>query len=345
MIDRARILVRNGNRRRRIGSDQRITGIAVHGKSGRLVQGGHVTSSANQPDQTSMTHVLQVQQLPEIVIADKRLGRNINHDERSRRYSAPVSDQPLHSVRHLRYVPVFDQGDVGSCTGNAALGALGTEPLYEGVSQLGVTFNEQVALRLYSQATLVDPFEGAYLPTDTGSDGLSVAKVLHSNGWISGYQHALSFAAVLTALQTAPVIAGIGWYEGFDTPDQDGVVTLSGQLRGGHEIVLDGIDVERQLLWATNSWSPSWGVNGTFAFTWNDFKRLLANDGDVTILIPHNQDAPTPGPVPDPTTTLQDYQLIAAMDPWQKTIWSRVTKAGKAKEAYLTWKRNKGYAS
>ena len=50
------------------------------------------------------------------------LGRLIEHDERSRRYAFDASKVKLASVHHERRVPVLDQGDLGSCTGNAMTG-------------------------------------------------------------------------------------------------------------------------------------------------------------------------------------------------------------------------------
>jgi len=298
------------------------------------------------PDNSGMTFVLEIAHIPELVVPGRRLGRHVLHDERSKQYAVEArSTSTLRSVRHQRHVPIFDQGDLGSCTGNAALGALGTGSLYDSVSSKGINFSEDTAISIYSAATRLDSFSGAYPPADTGSDGLSVAKALKNNGWISGYQHALSLQAALTALQTAPVIVGVDWYEGFDEPDSDGLVTLSGQARGGHEFVLDGVDVDNKRVYATNSWGESWGQQGHFCFSWGDLSDLLSADGDVTVFVPLTQPAPTPTPVPTPTPSLPgeaaDSALVAAMDPWEKTIVSRVTKAGKAKAAYDAWKAAK----
>lgn len=39
-----------------------------------------------------------------------------------------------------------------------------------------------------------------------------------------------------------PVMAGINWYSDMFDPDKDGVVHVGGELAGGHEILLIGID-------------------------------------------------------------------------------------------------------
>jgi hypothetical protein len=70
------------------------------------------------------------------------------------------------------------------------------------------------AEHLYSDATKIDPWTGEWLPDDTGSDGLSIAKVLLTRGLISGYQHATTLEAALTALAQRPVMIGSSWLRG-----------------------------------------------------------------------------------------------------------------------------------
>src|SRR5690349_5171214 len=94
------------------------------------------------------------EQIPEIRIEGRRLGRNIDHDERSKAFPAMVA--PLRTARHGRHCLPFDQGDLGSCTGNAMAGALMTDPLYVQGRDLG----EKDAVELYSEATSLDQFDG-----------------------------------------------------------------------------------------------------------------------------------------------------------------------------------------
>lgn len=262
-----------------------------------------------------MPHILEVQRLPETIVPGKRLGRHVLHDSRSKRFAVQPRRGGWKTVRHVRHVPVWDQGDLGSCTGNAALGALGTGRLYEAAKGYNVPFTEETAVGVYSAATKIDPYEGTYLPTDTGSDGLSVAKVLHKNGWISGHRHALSLDAALTGLQDDAVITGTVWPEGFDEPDADGLVKYEGQERGGHEYVVDEMDVENRLVWFTNSWGLGYGKNGRACMTWETWGKLLANHGDVTVLVPLTQPAPTPQDPPAPGLDV-DKILASAAHEW-----------------------------
>ena len=63
------------------------------------------------------------------------LGRHVNHDPRSRRFAFRAQQATLAPVFHERHVPIFDQGSLGSCTGNAALGILATGPYWDAEPQ------------------------------------------------------------------------------------------------------------------------------------------------------------------------------------------------------------------
>lgn len=232
-----------------------------------------------------------------------RLGRHINWDPRSLRYLV----QPTGVVRTQfwsRRIPILDQGNLGSCTGNATVGVLGTEPYYSDLTPVQrQTLNEDEAVRLYSTATQLDDFPGTYPPDDTGSTGLDVAKAAVKLGFLSGYQHITSIAAAQTAIVSGPFIVGTNWYSGMDNPDANGLVHVTGSIRGGHEYECFGYDHEHELWWFCNSWGTSWGKDGTFCYSTDDFAKLLSQQGDATTFVPATQPAPQPQPTPTPTPT------------------------------------------
>ena len=210
------------------------------------------------------------------------LGRHVEHDPASRGFAVPLEQPaPLQSVRWARRSPVFDQGQVGSCTGNAAAGWLATDNAQR-PGQEGLT--ETHAVTIYSKATHLDRVKGIYPPTDTGSSGLAACKAMVRLGLTAGpYRHAFGLGHALHALQTGPALVGMTWLTGCDTPDPSGRVHYTGTVRGGHEILADGYDADLGLVHFTNSWGPSWGKDGTFCMSVEDFGKALADHGDVTV--------------------------------------------------------------
>lgn len=258
---------------------------------------------------------------------DMRLGRHVLHDSRSKRYAVDTTGLKPKTVRWVRRVDPFDQGELGSCTGNAAVGCLGTEPFYDtaAVQALGVAIAEKLAVDVYSEATSIDPYQGQYPPTDTGSDGLSVAKVLKSRGLIAGFMHTFSFDQFVLAMQKVPAITGVNWYSTFDDPSPDGIVDImpGARIRGGHEFEVAGVNVEEGLVECINSWGPDWGDHGRFYIPFNTYRRLLAEQGDVTYFVPGEMPAPTPTPDPTPPTpdyTPSDLELWLASKKWAKAL-------------------------
>lgn len=236
--------------------------------------------AADQPAPAAA--VVKVQEIP--ARASKTggsLGRHVEHDERSRGYAIEARPEwapALASQKWTRRSPVFNQGGLGSCTGNAAAGWVATDnAARKGKARMG----EKDAVVVYEKATTLDNIAGVYPPDDTGSSSLGAAKALRALGYCTGYSHAFSLSAALTALQSGPFITGIAWRTGCDTPDAAGLVRYTGSVRGGHEILCDEIDVENKLVGFTNSWGRGWGAKGRFYMSWDDFGRALADQGDV----------------------------------------------------------------
>lgn len=269
-----------------------------------------------------------------------RLGRHVNHDPRSLRYVVPkaVVDK---TVKWNRRVPAFDQGNLGSCTGNAEAGCLGTDPFFSTLPNLQI--NEDLAVKLYSLATKIDPYSGSYPPDDTGSDGLSVSKAAKQLGYISGYVHATSVDGCKTMIQQGPFIVGSDWTTNMDAAGSDGIIPnpAGGSVRGGHEYECFARDAEADLWWFWNSWGVTWGFNGTFAYNSAGLAALLLRGGDATQSVPITAPAPTPTPTPTPT----DQDLVdwwKATEPWAIEHHSTHSIAGIAAHACLDLADKKG---
>lgn len=267
-----------------------------------------------------------VVQIPEQPDLPYRLGRSVNHDERSRAFPfrAPVG-QELHSVRWHRAVPIFDQGNLGSCTGNAAAGWLATaNSLRPGLTNDahrdgGTRIDEQYAIGIYCRATVIDPFDGEYPPTDSGSDGLSVTKVIQERGFVDSYRHAFDVDSALAALMEGPVLVGTIWRRGMFDPDARGLVQPVGDIVGGHEYLLVGYDSDRTEVLFANSWGTGWGDQGHGRMTVDTLRELLAEDGDATV--PHALVAAPSDPVSPPPFSLTS--LLRLVLAWLRGLAGR----------------------
>lgn len=216
----------------------------------------------------------------------RALGRNLvpEHDERSRlpQFAARRASR-LVSVLHEHRGPVLDQGSLGACVGYAVTQVINTGPFVAapGRSEL---LDARAADALYSHATTLDRYPGAWPGTDTGSSGLAGAKAAKKLGFVAWYGHAFGGVQARQALVHAPIAIGIPWFEGMFEPTADGFVEPSGDVVGGHEIAVIGMDVDRKTVTILNSWGPGWGDDGTALMRWAVLDDLLAQGGDVTLL-------------------------------------------------------------
>ena len=98
------------------------------------------------------------------------LGRLVDHDERSRNYQARRA-AAHRSVLWGHHAPVLDQGELGSCTGNATAQLINTD--YFAKSRKSGYLTENDAVAIYSAATKLDGIpHNTYPPIDGGSSGL-----------------------------------------------------------------------------------------------------------------------------------------------------------------------------
>lgn len=221
----------------------------------------------------------RVERLDESHDQPYRLGRHIHHDPRSRSFPADTATDLVTTV-HTHHGPVLDQGNLGSCTGNALAQCLNTDPLFNGTA-----LTEDDARRIYSEATAIDPFPGQWPPIDTGSDGLDVCKAAKAEGLISSYTHTFSGDDLRRALVLGPVIVGTTWFNSMFTPAANGRLPVKPRsgVAGGHEYLLYGLDVRWHRVWILNSWGAGWGQGGSAYLTWSDLDRLLSWGGDCTV--------------------------------------------------------------
>lgn len=239
-----------------------------------------------------MTSVLR-RQLP----LHPLLGRHVEHDPKSWNYRIAPAKGALKTTWWTGSAPGLDQGNTGSCTGNADAQLMNLDVWsFARAKILGHTgyFDEKYARNtLYHLATVLDGYPGVFPPEDTGSSGLAVAKADVKLGLAGSYRHSFSFTSLLTGLQKAPCIVGTDWYNGMFNTDKNFYAKPSGKLAGGHEYLCFAVDMEKQELWFRQSWGLGYGTevpnvcpSQAFRMTFPVFQKLLAAQGDATFPVP-----------------------------------------------------------
>ena len=181
----------------------------------------------------------------------------------------------------------LDQGPDGACVGFGTSGELAAEP--NSVLNVDYTF----AMGLYNEAKTIDEWPGEDYE---GTSVLAGAKIAQRRGFYSGYlwaENELDMAR--TVSNYGPVIIGVDWYDGMMDPDKNGFLNMTGEVVGGHCVVVIGIDYQNGYYKIRNSWGKSWGDNGEAKITRATMSKLIAANGDVCKPVRVSID---PNPVP-----------------------------------------------
>lgn len=229
------------------------------------------------------------------------LGRHVQRDDRSRAYafSSKLSVPRGITVHWPSVCKVLDQGDIGSCYGNAVAQWVNTD--YAKSLRARVHANKPLtqedALKIYSRATVLDRFPGSFPPVDTGTSGIGAAKAGIKLGYLDAYVWAFSWSSLQAAVELTPVIVGTLWTNTmFEC--RDGLVTVGSlkdsNIAGGHAYLCTGIDHKAGVLEFRQSWGERWPgakPGGYFAITFKDYRRLF--DMQAESLVPQMRKAVT----------------------------------------------------
>lgn len=173
----------------------------------------------------------------------------------------------------------LDQGEEGACVGFGWCAELGSAPV------MYATTNPY-AFAYYQAARQEDRAMG-----NNWAEGASVlagAKVAKRAGMINEYRWAFGANDVIdTLVSKGPVVLGVNWYESMYSTDENGLVSVWGDVVGGHCITAIGYDPHKSgigpcILWL-NSWGPSYGTRGVGYLRVADLVRLLGEGGEACI--------------------------------------------------------------
>ena len=226
-------------------------------------------------------------------------------DTRDHPYQLTGAIQPtLVDLRPL-CTSIEDQGNLGSCTGNAIAGAI--ELLVKrnnkaiDVSRLFIYYYERLIEGTINQdngAYIRDGIKACYTygaPTEKlWPYDIAKFKVKPSTAAITdaaarkvtSYQRAADFNACIDALATGyPVTIGFNVYSSFTSSAvaRTGMMpypnTRTEQLLGGHAVLLVGYNKSTNMFIARNSWGKYWGQGGYFYMPFQVIKNTaMSND-------------------------------------------------------------------
>lgn len=197
---------------------------------------------------------------------------------------------------------------LGSCTANATMSALSNVLstdnyfVYANVVDYADTKGiEEAAILFYHNETDLTGNTGTeWPPVDCGGSGPYIVALLEKLGLVSTDKIAHGGENILSLMQQGGVLAGIPYLNDWMEPDSSGFVDGDGSLAsleqqiddgiaGGHEIYLSAIEkigspIGTSVVRFRNSWSKTWGDNGSARFHLSTLEAL-GNQADFRLLV------------------------------------------------------------
>ena len=225
-------------------------------------------------------------------------------DTRDYKYQVSAKVSP-DSVDLRRYCSsIENQGNLGSCTGQAVAGAIELLNKRNGkptdVSRLFIYYYERLILGTVnydSGAYIRDGIKatnhyGASLeslwPHDIRKfkqEPITEAKTDALNRKVTLYERVADFNGCIDALSNGyPVIIGFNVYTSFmsatvaRTGNMPYPNTKRERLLGGHAVLLVGYDKTKKVFIVRNSWGTAWGIKGYFYMPFNVINPNMSDD-------------------------------------------------------------------
>ena len=220
---------------------------------------------------------------------NRKLDWAANYDERSRNF--PIRGVVRSAVKRKNKLwkvgPILDQGQEGACVGFGWTAEALASPIRVDLSRIKTRAPKEpnkFAQYVYAFAKTIDEFEGVDYD---GTSVLAGAKSMQTFRLLKEYRWAFSIDEVIDGIiAKGPVVLGIPWYEGmYEAPN--GILTVSGNLAGGHCILAVGYKVYpggEDAVILQNSWGTSWGINGLAEIKVSELAKLVA-EGEACLPI------------------------------------------------------------
>jgi C1A family cysteine protease len=216
-------------------------------------------------------------------------------DQRDHLYAAPVENLaalPPSADLRAQCPPVYDQGQLGSCTANAIGAAIQFEQMKQNLpnpfqpSRLFIYYNERMlehTVESDSGAQIRDGIksvnkQGACPEDEWPYDITKFTDKPSDQCYQDATSHrAVSYQRVVQSLNQMkgclasgyPFVYGFTVYESFESPAvaQSGHAPMPGgneQVLGGHAVLAVGYDDSNTWFIVRNSWGTGWGMQGYF---------------------------------------------------------------------------------
>lgn len=219
--------------------------------------------------------------------------------------SQPISALPSKVDLRPSCPPVYDQGDLGSCTGNAIAAAVEFDMMKQGEtaiapSRLFIYYNERVMEGDVGQDNGAQIRDGitsiatngvcdeALWPYDPSQFTVKPSDAAYSNAQAHKatkyYTLGIDLAEIKQALaQGYPIVFGMQVFPSMQSEHvaETGVVPMPGpyeQSEGGHCVLIVGYSDDTSKLIVRNSWGDGWGNEGYFYLPYDYVTPNLLTD-------------------------------------------------------------------
>lgn len=234
-------------------------------------------------------------------------------DHRDLTYSAPAQflmALPTSVDLTSKCPPVYDQGQLGSCTGNSIAGAIQFEQMKQNLnnftpSRLFIYYNERVLENTVNSDSGAQIRNGMKVVTKLGAPPetdwpYDITKFADkppasaftdaANNKVTSYQRVnRSLSQFKGCLASGyPFVFGFTVYDSFEstTVAQTGHASMplpNEQVAGGHAVMAVGYDDQNQWFIVRNSWGATWGMNGYFTLPYQYLLETNLSDDFWTV--------------------------------------------------------------